>query len=141
MAGVGPGGGGGGGLLTAPDDYKAALNAHIYVYLVEEGLNDVANSFKSKNEVSFSDEIIMKANVRRTNGEGAENDSKDDGTSRQRAQGNATGDISLYDWWAMFWDMHSASQRRDPNGQAAQYLAVQNQVGTGQHRPDITYLD
>jgi len=139
MAGVGPGGGG--GLLTAPDDYKAALNAHIYVYLIEEGLNEVANSFKSSNTISFSDEIIIKANVRRTNGEGADGDSKDDGTSRQRAQGNATGDISLYDWWSMFWDMHSASQRRDPNGQAAQYLAVQNQVETGQDDWNTTYFD
>jgi len=139
MAGVGPGGGG--GLLTAPDDYKAALNAHIYVYLIEEGLNDVAASFKSSNVISFSDEIIMRANARRTNGEGADGDSKDDGNSRQRAQGNATGDISLYDWWSMFWDMHSASQRRDPNGQAAQYLAVQNQVETGQDYWYTKYFD
>lgn len=117
MAGVGPGG----ALLVAPDDCESALHSNIYVYLVNKGLTDIANALKNNGNLSFDEDIIAKANARRNANDDNDGDSKDD-NMRMRAQGNSTGTIDLLQWWTLFWDMHSAGQRRDGGGLAGQYL-------------------
>jgi hypothetical protein len=118
MAGVGPGTAGGGG-----EDYKASLNSYVHAYLIDEGLHDIANSFKTNSGIQFNEDIVSRASARRQNGADAE-DSKDDANNRLRAQGNATGDIALFDWWCIYWDLHNGSTR----GATANYLNAQNQV-------------
>jgi hypothetical protein len=115
MAGVGPG--------AIGDDYKASLNSYIHAYLIDEGLLDIANSFKTNSGAQFNEDLISRASTRRQNGGDAE-DSRDEANNRMKAQGNATGDIALFDWWCIYWDLHSGSTR----GATTNYLNAQTQV-------------
>jgi len=109
------------------EEYKAALNAHIYAYLIEEQCIDAATTFKASS-VPFNDELVARTNHKRLIDEAPDEDSKHEANKLFNMQGNKAGGIALLDWWSMFWDMHTSSQRRAVSGPTAQYLASQTQV-------------
>lgn len=97
---------------------KALLNTYIHNYLIGEGLTDLAKALRSSNRLMFKQEHMW-------NKDSTDGDNKDDASNRGEGglPGGAGSENFLPSWWSIFWDMWSASRRKERSDTAtAQYL-------------------